>query len=99
MCRRRYPGQSRRAAQHGRSLGQDFSNHESLRHTAVATVVQHGSMAISGERPGPPVASRKAAVDKRAAWIREAKGEALGEGLARSGEPGFARPAPGFARG
>src|SRR2546426_6664152 len=100
MCRRRYPGQSRRAAQHGRSLGHDFSNHESLRHTAVATVVQHGSMAaISGERPGPPVASLKAAVDKMAAWIREAKGEALGEALIQIRETGIDPLEAVFAEG
>src|SRR3989454_8052850 len=99
MCRRRYPGQSRRAAQHGRSLGHDFSNHESLRQTAVATVVQHGSMAISGERPGPPVASLKAAVDKMAAWIREAKGEALGEALIQIREAGIDPLEAVFAEG
>src|SRR3989442_2689506 len=99
MCRRRYPGQSRRAAQHGRSLGHDFSNHESLRHTAVAAVVQHGSMAISGERPGPPVASLKEAVDKMAAWIREAKGEALGEALIQIRETGIDPLEAVFAEG
>src|SRR5256712_5468366 len=99
MCRRRYPGQSRRAAQHGRSFGHDFSNHESLRHTAVATVVQHGSMAVSGERPGPPVASLKAAVDKMAAWIREAKGEALGEALIQIRETGIDPLEAVFAEG
>src|SRR2546425_843077 len=76
-----------------------FSNHGSLRQTAVATVVQHGSMAVSGERPGPPVASLKAAVDKMAAWIREAKGEALGEALIQIRETGIDPLEAVFAEG
>src|SRR3989441_11905598 len=76
-----------------------FSNHGSLRQTAVAAVVQHGSMAISGERPGPPVASLKAAVDKMAAWIREAKGEALGEALIQIRETGIDPLEAVFAEG
>src|SRR6266446_827642 len=76
-----------------------FSNHASLRQTAVATVVQHGSMAVSGERPGPPVASLKAAVDKMAAWIREAKGEALGEALIQIREAGIDPLEAVFAEG
>lgn len=46
-------------------------------------------MAASGERSGPPVAALKAAVDKLAAWIREAEGEALGEGLIQIREAGI----------
>src|SRR6266446_9290452 len=76
-----------------------FSNHASLRQTAVATVVQHGSMAVSGERPGPPVASLKAAVDRMAAWIREAKGEALGEALIQIREAGIDPLEAVFAEG
>ena len=46
-------------------------------------------MAASGDRSGPPVASLKAAVDKMAAWIRDAEGEALGEGLVQIREAGI----------
>ena len=56
-------------------------------------------MAISGERPGPPVASLKAAVDKMAAWIREAKGEALGEALIQIRETGIDPLEAVFAEG
>src|ERR1700674_3309121 len=45
-------------------------------------------MAASDDRSGPPVASLKAAVDKMAAWIRDAEGDALGEGLMQIREAG-----------
>ena len=46
-------------------------------------------MAASGDRSGPPVAPLKAAVDKMAAWIRDAEGDALGEGLIQIREAGI----------
>ena len=46
-------------------------------------------MATSGDRSGPPVASLKAAVDKMAAWIRDAEGDTLGEGLIQIREAGI----------
>src|SRR2546428_708466 len=56
-------------------------------------------MAVSGERPEPPVASLKAAVDRMAAWIREAKGEALGEALIQIREAGIDPLEAVFAEG
>jgi hypothetical protein len=50
---------------------------------------QDVSMAASGDRSGPPVAPLKAAVDKMAAWIRDAEGEALREGLIQIREAGI----------
>src|ERR1700730_462391 len=46
-------------------------------------------MAASGDPSGPPVASLKAAVDKMAAWMRDAEGDALGEGLIQIREAGI----------
>src|SRR4029077_4473073 len=46
-------------------------------------------MAASGDRSGPPTGSLKAAVDKMAAWIRDAEGDALGEGLVQIREAGI----------
>ena len=46
-------------------------------------------MAASGDGSGPPVAPLKAAVDKMAAWIRDAEGDALGEGLVKIREAGI----------
>jgi len=56
-------------------------------------------MAASGDRSGPPVASLKAAVDKMAAWIRDAEGDALGEGLIQIREAGIDPLEAAFAIG
>jgi hypothetical protein len=66
-----------------------------LRQTAVATVRHHVSMAASG----PPVAKLKAAVDEWAAWICEADGEALAEGLIQTREAGIDPLEAAFAIG
>jgi hypothetical protein len=46
-------------------------------------------MAASGDRSGPPVAVLKAAVEKMAAWVRGADGEALGDALIQIREAGI----------
>ena len=56
-------------------------------------------MAASGDRSGPPVTSLKAAVDKMAAWIRDAEGDALGEGLIQIREAGIDPLEAAFAIG
>src|ERR1700674_513412 len=56
-------------------------------------------MAASGDRSGPPVAPLKAAVDKMAAWIRNAEGDALGEGLIQIRETGIDPLEAVFANG
>src|ERR1700694_4461247 len=66
-----------------------------LRQIAVATVRHHVSMAASG----PPVAKLKAAVDEWAAWIGEADGEALAEGLIQTREAGIDPLEAAFAIG
>jgi hypothetical protein len=48
---------------------------------------------------GPPVAKLKAAVDEWAAWIREADGEALAEGLIQTREAGIDPLEAAFATG
>src|SRR6266550_5325175 len=52
-------------------------------------MAHHLSMAAAGDRSGPPVAGLKAAVDKMAAWIGQADGEALGECLIQIREAGI----------
>ncbi|HEV2012343.1 MAG TPA: DUF222 domain-containing protein [Candidatus Dormibacteraeota bacterium] len=46
-------------------------------------------MAASGDRSGPPVALLEAAVEKMAAWVRQAEGEALGDALIQIRETGI----------
>src|SRR2546428_5375329 len=69
-------------------IGMSFSNHDSLRQTPVATLVQAYSMAAVELHTSPRDRRFEAAVEKvragvqaMAAWVREAEGEALGEGL------------------
>src|SRR6267378_5154161 len=69
-----------------------------MRQTAVATMAHHLSMA-AGDRSGPPVAGLKAAVDKMAAWISQADGDALGEGLIQIREAGIDPLEAAFATG
>src|SRR5713101_10164325 len=56
-------------------------------------------MAALGDRSGPPVAPLKAAVEEWAAWIREANGDALGEGLVQIREAGIDPLEAAFATG
>src|SRR5712692_3853510 len=62
-------------------------------------MLHDGSMAASGNRSGPPVASLRTAVDQMAAWVREADGPALGEALIQIRETGIDRLEAVFADG
>src|SRR5437660_12639420 len=62
-------------------------------------MLHDGSMAALGDRQGPPVASLRAAVDKMAAWVREADGPTLGEALIQIRETGIDRLEAVFADG
>ena len=62
-------------------------------------MLHDGSMAASGDRQGPPVASLRAAVEKMAAWVREADGPTLGEALIQIRETGIDRLEAVFADG
>jgi hypothetical protein len=54
---------------------------------------------VSMAASGPPIAKLKAAVDEWAAWIGEAEGEALADGLVQTREVGIDRLEAAFATG
>src|SRR6266480_6382960 len=95
MYRRRCPGQSLRATQHGRSSGHDFPNYGSLRHSAVVAMIQAYGVdevevcSAQGRRFEAAVEKLRAGVQAVPPCVRDADGATLGDALIQIREAGI----------